>query len=419
MTLNAPKVIGASGASAPPASITSARPSRIAWNASPTAMVPDAQLIALVEFGPVNPNSMAMLQLAAPGNTASARLGLSPRGPSRRNSSTWDSANATPPSADPIIAPIRSASSRAGISSASASARRALATASCEKRSSRFARLASRWSCGWKSGISAAMRLLNGAGSNRVISRTAERRATRPAQRPSAAVPIGVTAPTPVITTRRCPFTFPLPPCGTRNAEGGTAGSSRAQRRPPACSAFRVPTSAFASCVLQRALHPRQGARRDAVDEHRSDDELGDHATDERPWQPGPRVLDRDLGARLPAAVARGQPPHDVHAARDTPEVIVTDLARRPIDGHARDPPRRVADRTEGAPRGHLDDAAARLALEKADPAVVRQQGGPALDVGGDLKDSLKGSADGNSVDGAHAVSFQLSAFSLQPSAES
>src|SRR5438445_3933392 len=340
MTLNAPKVIGASGASAPPASITSARPSRIAWNASPTAMVPDAQLIALVEFGPVNPNSVAMLQLAAPGNTASARLGLSPRGPSRRNSSTWDSANATPPSADPIIAPIRSASSRAGISSASASARRALATASCEKRSSRLARLASRWSCGWKSGISAAMRLLNGAGSNRVISRTAERRATRPAQRPSAAVPIGVTAPTPVITTRRCPFTAPLP---------------------------------FASWVLYRPLDPGQGAPRDAVDEHRSDDELGDHATDERPWQPGPRVLDRDLGARLPAAVARGQPPHNVHAARDTPEVIVTDLARRPIDGHARDPPRRVADRTEGAPRGHLDDAAARLALEKADPAVVRQ----------------------------------------------
>src|SRR5207253_3165898 len=124
MTLNAAYVIGASGASAPPASITSARSSRIAWNASPTAMVPEAQLMALVEFGPVNPNSIAILQLAAPGNTASASAGSSPRGPSARNCSTCDSANATPPSADPIIAPTRSRSSRAGSRSASVSANR-------------------------------------------------------------------------------------------------------------------------------------------------------------------------------------------------------------------------------------------------------------------------------------------------------
>src|SRR5207249_1172664 len=163
--------VGARCASAPPASITSARSSRIAWNASPTAMVPEAQLMALVEFGPVNPNSIAMLQLAAPGNTASASAGSSPRGPSARNRSICDSANATPPSADPIIAPTRSRSSRAGWRSASPTANRALVTASWEKRSRRLARLASRWSCGRKSGISAAIRLLNGAGSKRVISR--------------------------------------------------------------------------------------------------------------------------------------------------------------------------------------------------------------------------------------------------------
>src|SRR5438552_7503411 len=98
-------------------------------------MVPEAQLIAFVEFGPVNPKSIAILQLAAPGNTASASAGSSPRGPSARNRSTWDSANATPPSADPIIAPIRSRSSCAGSSAASLSANRALVTASWEKRS--------------------------------------------------------------------------------------------------------------------------------------------------------------------------------------------------------------------------------------------------------------------------------------------
>src|SRR2546422_1377061 len=83
--------MGASGASAPPASITSARPARIVWNASPTAIVPEAQLMALVELGPVKPNSMAMLQLAAPGNTASASAGSSPRGRSEEHTSELQS----------------------------------------------------------------------------------------------------------------------------------------------------------------------------------------------------------------------------------------------------------------------------------------------------------------------------------------
>jgi len=47
-----------------------------------------------------------------------------------------------------------------------------------------------------KSGISAAIRLLNRAGSKRVISRTAEVRAREPGHNPSTPVPIGVTAPT-------------------------------------------------------------------------------------------------------------------------------------------------------------------------------------------------------------------------------
>src|SRR5881397_395127 len=123
MMLNAAYVSGASGASAPPASMTSARPSRTAWKASPTAIVPDAQLIA---FGPVNPNSMAILQLAAPQNTANASEGSSPRGPSARYRGTWDSANDTPPSAEPIIVPTRSGSSWRGEICASASASPAL-----------------------------------------------------------------------------------------------------------------------------------------------------------------------------------------------------------------------------------------------------------------------------------------------------
>jgi hypothetical protein len=38
-------------------------------------MVPEAQLIPLVELGPVQPNSIATLQLAAPAKTMSARVG--------------------------------------------------------------------------------------------------------------------------------------------------------------------------------------------------------------------------------------------------------------------------------------------------------------------------------------------------------
>ena len=64
-----------------------------------------------------------------------------------------------------------------------------------------------------KPGFAEPGKLGSFAGSRRVISRTAEVRAASPAHKPSTPVPIGVTAPTPVITTRRCPFltSAPLP----------------------------------------------------------------------------------------------------------------------------------------------------------------------------------------------------------------
>ena len=55
MIANAPKESGASGASAPPASITSASSRWIVRNPSPMAMAPEAQLIPLVTLGPVIP----------------------------------------------------------------------------------------------------------------------------------------------------------------------------------------------------------------------------------------------------------------------------------------------------------------------------------------------------------------------------
>src|SRR6266513_746175 len=398
--------MGASGASAPPASITSARASRIAWNASPTAIVPEAQLMALVEFGPVKPNSMAMLQLAAPGNTASASPGSSPRGPCVRKPPTCASANATPPSAEPIMAPTRSASSRAGSSSASARASRALVTASWEKRSSRLARFAARWSWGRKSGISAAMRLLNGVGSKRVISRTAERRAVSPCHSPSAAVPIGVTAPTPVMTTRRLPLFIWAP---------FTPG-----HRPGVHPTLHV------------SLDPRQRPRRDAVNEHGADHEIRRQPADERPGGSRPLVDDRynradvvgcsraEAWARQCPALKRSvlhdsvspsprfsvgsEPPHDPHARRDTPHVAIPDFAGRAVDGHLGHPPDRIAQGSERAPRGHLDGAAAVAAVEKANPTIVRQDRRPAFDAGGDLKHAPKRGTDHHLIDGTHAL---------------
>src|SRR4029077_16449940 len=99
------------------------------------------------------------------------------------------------------------------------------------------------------------MRLRDGAASKRVSSRTAEVRAARPAHKPSAPVPMGVTAPTPVITTRRPFFTIP-----------------------PRRQFFRASYSG-----LRETFDPRQREARDPVDEHRPDDETGDQRTDQRP----------------------------------------------------------------------------------------------------------------------------------------
>ena len=76
MIAKAPKQSGARGASAPPAIMTSASSRAMARKPSPMAIAPEAQLMPLVAFGPVQPNSIAMLQLAAPAKTVSASDGI-------------------------------------------------------------------------------------------------------------------------------------------------------------------------------------------------------------------------------------------------------------------------------------------------------------------------------------------------------
>ena len=102
------------------------------------------------------------------------------------------------PDAGPRPGPVRRAAG-----AACSTARRAAVTLRALNRSSRRARRASRWLAGSKSSICAAILDGKDDASKRSITRTADRFARTPLQRPSTPVPIGVTAPMPVMTTRR------------------------------------------------------------------------------------------------------------------------------------------------------------------------------------------------------------------------
>src|SRR5207249_8036952 len=154
--------------------------------------------------------------------------------------------------------------------------------------SSRLARRVPRKSTGSKPRTSAPTWLLNGEGSNRLMRVTAERCARSPLQRPSTPTPIGVTAPIPVMTTRR----------------------------------------ESSMVLLHVPLEASQRARGDPVHKHRADDPLRRGSPDQRPGRPIPLVyqLDRRAGVRSP------QPPHHSHAPGDAADVPITDLPMGSID---------------------------------------------------------------------------------------
>ena len=101
MMSNAPNASGLSGTSAPPAIAASIWPDRMASSASPNATAPDAHEFAVDRIGPRTSSAIPRLAGAAPPNTASARVGETPRSPRARYCSCCASANAMPPSADP------------------------------------------------------------------------------------------------------------------------------------------------------------------------------------------------------------------------------------------------------------------------------------------------------------------------------
>ena len=143
------------GASVPPQSITSARPSRIASRPSPIAMFEAAQAVHCELSGPCVPSCIETQAAPMFGMISGIENGLTRSGP-RSSSSLWQSWKAfRPPIPVAIAAPTRSDSDSIERPE-SASAWRAAATIRCAKRSMRRACLRSMYSVGSKSFTSQA-----------------------------------------------------------------------------------------------------------------------------------------------------------------------------------------------------------------------------------------------------------------------
>src|SRR5690606_32222950 len=99
--------------------------------------------------------------------------------------------------------------------------------------------------------------------------------------------------------------------------------------------------------------------------------------------------------------------PDDVHAAGDALDMAVADRGLVRVAAHLGDPPRRITERAaEVPPCGHLDDAVGESTFfPEVDVAVVRQDLGPALDVGGDEEAEASRRAHEALVDGDHGAS--------------
>ena len=176
------------------------------------AIVPDAQLIAFVVFGPCTPNSIAMLQLDAPPNTVERERRIHAAQPLREEDAELllgvaDAAERACPSSRRCARGPRAR----GRAPRPRSPCCAAATENWPKRSSRFARFASMIVARHRSrSTSAALWLRKIDGSKRVSVATADR--SRAQRRPtvrSRPMPIGVIAPIPVTTTRRRSATRP------------------------------------------------------------------------------------------------------------------------------------------------------------------------------------------------------------------
>src|SRR5690606_3063593 len=188
--------------SVPPVMTTSASPRWIMCTASTNAWTPAAQAATEVTVGPWILNCIATWLDAMFGANSGIRNGLTRFGPLSRRTLTSCSIVGIPPPPVLTITPTRSVFSPVTSNFACSRASRVAATANCANRSMRRAALKSMKSFAWKSGTSPAMVTSRPDGSNPWILRMPERPSTSPDQSASRPIPRGLTAPTPVTTTR-------------------------------------------------------------------------------------------------------------------------------------------------------------------------------------------------------------------------
>ena len=110
MRAKAEMAVGVMHVSTPPASTTSAEPSRMSRPASPMALAPAAQAVVTVRDGPVHPNWMLMSPPVALVIIIGTRNGLTRSAPFSANCVTCDSRVMRPPTPVPVTTAQRAGS---------------------------------------------------------------------------------------------------------------------------------------------------------------------------------------------------------------------------------------------------------------------------------------------------------------------
>src|SRR5256714_1469762 len=202
-------VIGDSGASAAPATTTSAVPSRISCRPWPTASSPAVHPVEMSATGPPAPATRATSTAIELGTMKSYRCGMLYPGSSSHlrppsESTTYSSSSpVVQPTALPMLTPSRSGVMVSSSRPLSAIASRAQTTPNCAARSIRRISCGLRPSAAASKSHSAAIWERNGAGSRRVIRRVALRPSVNSSQNALVPIPPGATTPTPVPPARR------------------------------------------------------------------------------------------------------------------------------------------------------------------------------------------------------------------------
>src|SRR6266403_1426208 len=204
-------VSGTTMASAPPAIITSASPRWISRKASPSAWLPVAQAVTTAEFGPLAPKRMETSPEAMLMMSIGMKKGETRSGPFSMSCLWASRSEEMPPMPEPISTPKRAPSTLAVSRPESSTAMTAHAIAYLRYGSNRRASFLSTYFSSSKLRTSPAMRVTNWYSpfavlvwaSNLVMGPIPDLPCVSADQNSSTVLPTGVSAPSPVTTTRR------------------------------------------------------------------------------------------------------------------------------------------------------------------------------------------------------------------------